>query len=143
MHRKSRLLPALAAVVLPEHGLPPDGRHDPPRGPLAHGLTVFDGDLIGEEPAPELRVVPVGAEQGMRAIRLGHFGICDRRRCATDSRAGRRASTPDRSPRWECHRRQALLLAGRAFSRNACLGQVCRGSVEDLALLLEEPNLFA
>src|SRR6218665_3499615 len=61
---------------LPDPPPPAIGGPDPPRGPIRHHLTDITG-LVGEEPMPELGIVPVGVEERVRAIRLHHLARHD------------------------------------------------------------------
>lgn len=74
--RGARLL-AVASALLSEHAPPAVGRCDAPRRPICHRFTGVAG-LIGEEPVPELGVVPVRVEQRVRAIRFHHLATGDR-----------------------------------------------------------------
>ncbi|MEU7506353.1 hypothetical protein ACFZBM_36630 [Streptomyces lavendulae] len=67
MHRRAGLLGP--AALLPEHAPPVVVPADPPRGPVRHGGPGAAG-LIGQEAVAELRVLTVGVEQRVRAIRL-------------------------------------------------------------------------
>ena len=60
---------AILAALLPEHGPPAVRRRDPPCCPVRHRLALVAG-FVGKEAIPELRVVAVGVEQGVRPIRL-------------------------------------------------------------------------
>ncbi len=75
VHRRPRLA-VLAVFGFAAHTEPAVVRGDLPRDPLRHRFTVAAG-LVSQEPVPELRVVAVRVEQGVRAIRLHHLAVGD------------------------------------------------------------------
>lgn len=56
--------------LLAEARPPAVGAADPPRGPSTHRLTS-DFGFVEEGPVPELRILTMGDEQSIRALRLG------------------------------------------------------------------------
>ena len=67
----------LAGLLLAEHRPPAVGRADLPHRPLADfepGIV----DFVGQEPVAELRIVPVGVEDGVGQLRLVPLGVGDR-----------------------------------------------------------------
>src|SRR5690625_3045413 len=67
----------LAAALSADGAGPATGRADPPSGSPAHLLARILG-FVGEVAVAELRVLPVGVEQGVGPVGLGQFGIGDR-----------------------------------------------------------------
>ncbi len=66
MDRRAGSLSVLAPS-LPEGGKPGIIRAQPPRGARGHGISGGFG-LVGEVSVSELRVVPVGIEEGIRPV---------------------------------------------------------------------------
>lgn len=136
-------LATLAALLALTEGAPPAiVRADLPPGALRHRLAGGAG-LIDQEPVPELRVIAVGIDQGVRAMSGDEFGVTDAAGRATDSRADERCSIPGTSPRRGSRRRPARSRANRALSRQLRLRQICRGPTQDLVLLLQQADPFA
>ena len=76
MYRRAGLA-VLAAASLADGAGPAAGGADPPRRPRAHRLTSVFG-FVGEEPVPELRVLAVRIEQGVRPRGRDPIGGGDR-----------------------------------------------------------------
>ncbi|MCN0154361.1 IS3 family transposase [Salinispora arenicola] len=102
------------AVTWPRSAVPTWG-HQPVR------RQAGGAGLIDQEPVPDLRVIAVGIDQGVRAMSGDEFGVTDAAGRATGCRADERCSIPGTSPRRGSRRRPARSRAGRAFpGRCAC-----------------------
>lgn len=101
---------------------------------------------------PELRIIPVGVEQRVRAIRLHHLTVGDRGGqpavvgLASElqdpfPRALRsKREVPSATPQRGSRRRRARQRAGTSFSRQVRLRQVHRRTPQHLILLLQQPD---
>jgi hypothetical protein len=77
VRRRPRLSGLGVRLRFTEDAPPAIGRANPPPGAVGHRLPRLTG-LVDQQPMPELRVVPMGVEQSVGAVRLHPVGVSDR-----------------------------------------------------------------